>query len=32
MATGATDTIYAEPFRDPLEKLENKVLSKTKKK
>ena len=28
----ATDTIYAEPFRDPLEKLENKVLSKTKKK
>ena len=28
----ATDTIYAEPFRDPLEKLEGKVLPKTKKK
>ena len=28
----ATDTIYAEPFRDPLEKLEKKVLPKAKKK
>ncbi|MEO7319289.1 MAG: TolC family protein, partial [Chthoniobacteraceae bacterium] len=28
----ATDTAYAEPFRDPLEKLENKVLPKAKKK